>query len=80
MFHDFRADFVYMAPPFMAYMGAETQNITLLEDSLNQVLAYHEVLNAPMRNTTPPQNLWLHMIGPQSAVADFYHPFFQGTK
>ncbi|KAH8831466.1 family 88 glycosyl hydrolase [Flagelloscypha sp. PMI_526] len=61
------SDFIYMAPPFMAYMGAETSNITLLEDALRQITAYHEVMNAPMRNTTPPHNLWLHIVGPQSA-------------
>ncbi|KAH8835014.1 hypothetical protein DL96DRAFT_1702019 [Flagelloscypha sp. PMI_526] len=61
------ADFLYMAPPFMAFMAAETDNQTLLEDSLTQITAYREVLNAPMRNTTPPHNLWLHIVGPQSA-------------
>lgn len=55
-----RADFVYMAPPFMAYYAVATNNATLLKESVRQAKLYREVL-------VKPDGLWTHIIGPQSA-------------
>lgn len=52
------ADFVYMAPPFLAYYAVATSNITLLKESANQCKYYRQVL-------TTPQGPWLHIIGPE---------------
>ncbi|RXW23701.1 hypothetical protein EST38_g2176 [Candolleomyces aberdarensis] len=58
------ADFIYMAPPFLAYYAAYTQNATLLLESVNQCRWYRQVLRA---NTTASyKGTWHHIIGPQS--------------
>ncbi|KAI5837389.1 Six-hairpin glycosidase-like protein [Morchella snyderi] len=54
------ADFVYMAPPFMAYYAVATNNATLLKESVRQARLYREVL-------IKEDGLWTHIIGPQSA-------------
>lgn len=59
------ADFVYMAPPFLAYHAADTQNATLLLESVNQCRWYRQILRA--NTTAPVQGTWHHIIGPQSA-------------
>jgi len=56
------ADFVYMAPPFLAYYAADTSNLTLLHETVYQCRAYREIL----QNTeTPLAGLWHHILGPQ---------------
>ncbi|PVG04136.1 Six-hairpin glycosidase [Serendipita vermifera] len=50
-------DFVYMGPPFIAYYGALTSNITLLREAKNQIGHYREVLR-DTNNT----GLWHHIL------------------
>ena len=68
-----RADFVYMAPPFLAYYGVATKNASVLQASVEQCRLYQQILVA---NTTsgpydPPAShpdsasgLWEHIMGP----------------
>ncbi|KAG6852986.1 hypothetical protein C0991_007702 [Blastosporella zonata] len=59
------ADFVYMAPPFLAYYAVDTSNITLLQEAVFQCQAYRQILHY---NTTSPLGtfggLWEHILGP----------------
>ncbi|XP_006463798.1 hypothetical protein AGABI2DRAFT_208718 [Agaricus bisporus var. bisporus H97] len=54
------ADFVYMAPPFLAYYGLYNENLTLLEESVEQCRLYRQVLQASGGG------LWRHIVGPSS--------------
>ncbi|CAK5274621.1 unnamed protein product, partial [Mycena citricolor] len=68
------ADFMYMAPPFMAYFAATSGNASLLQASYEQCGLYREVLlfgsNAttfsPV-NSSATSGRWHHIVGPQSA-------------
>lgn len=51
-----RSDFVYMVPPFLAYYGVTTQNISLLQEAYTQISLYRKYL----RDTTA-NNLWKHI-------------------
>lgn len=58
------ADFVYMAPPFLAYHAVATGDSTLMKEAIQQCLLYGDVLR------TGPSKLglegtWHHIIGPQ---------------
>jgi rhamnogalacturonyl hydrolase YesR len=60
-----RADFVYMAPPFLAYYAADTYDADLLHLAVKQCGLYRQILQD---NTTESyQGVWQHIIGPQSA-------------
>lgn len=60
------SDFVYMAPPFLAYYGLLTNNQTLLTDAYTQISLYRKYL----RDTTA-NNLWQHIVlGNGSEVAN----------
>jgi hypothetical protein len=61
-----RADFVYMAPPFLAFYGAATNNGSVLREAVRQCGLYREVL---MVNETDGEyaGLWHHIVGPQKA-------------
>ncbi|KAJ6550266.1 hypothetical protein B0H19DRAFT_951941 [Mycena capillaripes] len=68
------ADFMYMAPPFIAYFGAASNNASLLETAYLQCGLYREVLllgsNASAfapAGTSTTNGLWHHIVGPQSA-------------
>ncbi|KAJ7187939.1 hypothetical protein C8R46DRAFT_874772, partial [Mycena filopes] len=68
------ADFMYMAPPFIAYFAADSNNASLLETAYQQCGLYREVLlfgsNASTfaaANTSVTNGLWHHIVGPQSA-------------
>jgi Glycosyl Hydrolase Family 88 len=50
-----------MAPPFLAYYAAATQNASLLQVAVSQAGLYRQILQS---NTT--KGLWEHIIGPQS--------------
>ncbi|KAF5383015.1 hypothetical protein D9615_004857 [Tricholomella constricta] len=64
------ADFVYMAPPFLAYYAADSSNETLLRESVEQCRYYREVLQA---NTTMPyKGVWERIIGPKSQDAGLW--------
>ncbi|KAG6855935.1 hypothetical protein H0H87_009311 [Tephrocybe sp. NHM501043] len=60
-----RADFVYMAPPFLAYHAVDTSNFTLLREAVYQCHAYRDILRY---NSTSPHGaftgLWEHILGP----------------
>lgn len=58
-----RADFIYMAPPFLAYYAADTNNATLLHESVQQCGHYRQVLQA--KSTASYDGVWEHIIGPQ---------------
>ncbi|KAF7316514.1 hypothetical protein MIND_00170600 [Mycena indigotica] len=74
------ADFMYMAPPFIAYLGADTNNLTLLETAYRQSGLYREVLllgtnstsPAPLVNASVSNTKWRHIVGPESADAGFW--------
>jgi rhamnogalacturonyl hydrolase YesR len=53
------ADFIYMAPPFIAYYGALARDSTLLETAYNQIALYHSALS-PASDNSP---LWRHVVG-----------------
>lgn len=66
-----RADFMYMAPPFLAYYGVVNNNGTILKEAVDQCFLYRQIL---LTNTTanaqPPEThatitsgLWEHIIG-----------------
>ena len=61
----YRADFVYMAPPFLAFYGAATNNASVLQEAVRQCGLYRDVL---MVNGTDTEyvGLWHHIVGPQS--------------
>ncbi|KAF9446020.1 hypothetical protein P691DRAFT_795008 [Macrolepiota fuliginosa MF-IS2] len=55
------ADFVYMAPPFLAYYAVHTSNLTLLQATVEQCGLYRDVLQSLVSD-----GLWEHIIGPNS--------------
>ncbi|KAJ7081180.1 family 88 glycosyl hydrolase [Mycena belliarum] len=68
------ADFMYMAPPFIAYFAADTNNATLLQIAYEQCGLQREVLLLGSNATTPSpvgsgttSGRWHHIVGPQSA-------------
>ncbi|KAK1231616.1 hypothetical protein PQX77_005261 [Marasmius sp. AFHP31] len=54
------ADFIYMAPPFIAYYAVTTQNLALLQQSVDQCRLYREILHQA------DTNLWKHIVNPTS--------------
>lgn len=60
------ADFMYMAPPFLAYYAVATQNTTLLNETIQQGGLYRQILQANMTggNQSLFQGVWEHIIGP----------------
>ncbi|KAF7321143.1 hypothetical protein HMN09_00202400 [Mycena chlorophos] len=68
------ADFMYMAPPFIAFYGADSGNATLLETAYVQCGLQREVL-LYLSNSSEPSpagtsssgGRWEHIVGPQSA-------------
>ncbi|KAJ7124655.1 Six-hairpin glycosidase-like protein [Mycena crocata] len=68
------ADFMYMAPPFIAYYAADTKNASLLEIAYRQAGLQRQVLLFGSNSSTPSpvgssstNGLWHHIVGPQSA-------------
>lgn len=60
------ADFVYMAPPSMAYYAVLTRNESLLQETVRQCGLYRQVLQAQLDPSVPYRGVWHHIIGPQS--------------
>lgn len=56
------ADFVYMVPPFLAYIGVATSDLALAKEAANQAKLYRDVL-------IQPAGVWYHITGPE--VKDF---------
>ncbi|KAJ6498986.1 hypothetical protein C8R45DRAFT_99808 [Mycena sanguinolenta] len=67
------ADFMYMAPPFIAFFAADSSNASLLETAYLQCGLYRQVLffdsNSATFSPAGTSNLlaWRHIVGPQSA-------------
>ncbi|KAJ8095568.1 hypothetical protein PM082_023098 [Marasmius tenuissimus] len=59
------ADFMYMVPPFMSYYAVDTNDTTLLQDSVKLCSDYRQVLKANLTDT-PHDGVWVHIVGPQS--------------
>ncbi|KAI1097448.1 hypothetical protein F4804DRAFT_347176 [Jackrogersella minutella] len=59
------ADFIYMAPPTLAYWAIQTDNVTLLTTAIQQCNLYKEVLGVAT-NAKSAGGLWHHIIGPES--------------
>ena len=60
------ADFVYMAPPFLAYQAVASNNETLLREAGHQCLLQQEILR-PQHTHNRTRGLWRHIIGPDDA-------------
>ncbi|KAF8908561.1 hypothetical protein CPB84DRAFT_1813300 [Gymnopilus junonius] len=69
------ADFVYMAPPFLAYYGVATNNVTTLRIAVEQCQLYRQALTAnttigsavpPTTHSSSTEGLWIHILGPAS--------------
>ncbi|KAJ7233097.1 family 88 glycosyl hydrolase [Mycena rebaudengoi] len=61
------ADFMYMAPPFLAFYAADSDNATLLEETYKQCGLYRDVLQSKDKG------MWQHIIGPQGGATDRGH-------
>ncbi|KAJ6567249.1 hypothetical protein DFH09DRAFT_918766 [Mycena vulgaris] len=55
------ADFVYMAPPFLAFAAADARNLDLLHQAYVQCGLYRQILLSQ-----PDGGVWEHIIGPQN--------------
>lgn len=51
------SDFIYMAPPFLAYQGVATNDLSLLRESVRQIRLYRQVLQ------DTETGLWTHIAG-----------------
>ncbi|KAI1818000.1 hypothetical protein GGS20DRAFT_426833 [Poronia punctata] len=60
------ADFVYMAPPALAYWAIQSSNETLLRIAAEQCLLYRDVLAVDEDSDPDAAGLWHHIIGPNS--------------
>ncbi|KAK8055647.1 hypothetical protein PG993_000874 [Apiospora rasikravindrae] len=69
------ADFVYMAPPALAYWAVQTADAALLAEVLRQCSLYRDVLGVPLKSGggsggendgSAAGGLWHHIIGPQT--------------
>ncbi|KAF8996258.1 family 88 glycosyl hydrolase [Cyathus striatus] len=58
------ADFIYMAPPFLAYYAVDTKNLTLLDETVKQCSLYRQILRHNTKASY--KGVWEHIIGPQS--------------
>ncbi|KAE9399213.1 hypothetical protein BT96DRAFT_1019675 [Gymnopus androsaceus JB14] len=61
------ADFMYKAPPFLAYYAVNTSNATLLREAVDQSGLYRQALQANISSSVSYNGLWEHIVGPQSA-------------
>ncbi|KAJ7579268.1 Six-hairpin glycosidase-like protein [Mycena floridula] len=59
------ADFMYMAPPFIAFYAADKNNATLLYEAVNQCALYRQILQSNSTDSRY-QGLWQHIIGTES--------------
>ncbi|KAI0378368.1 hypothetical protein F5Y04DRAFT_148823 [Hypomontagnella monticulosa] len=59
------ADFIYMAPPTLAYWAVQTKDVNLLSTAIQQCVLYRDVLGVPP-SAKSAAGLWHHIIGPQS--------------
>ncbi|KAK7031696.1 unsaturated rhamnogalacturonyl hydrolase YesR [Favolaschia claudopus] len=57
------ADFMYMAPPSLAFFAADKGDMDLLRDTYKQCGLYRDILQSKG------QGLWKHIVGPEAADA-----------
>ena len=57
-------DFVYMVPPFLAYYGAATSDITYMKEAVRQCELYAQILATDilLPNGTSCVGLWRHIV------------------
>ena len=60
------SDFVYMVPPFLAYAGIQSNNISLAQQAYTQISLYRELLNDAAFN------VWYHILYGYFVDAGFY--------
>ncbi|GAA5912382.1 hypothetical protein JCM6882_002576 [Rhodosporidiobolus microsporus] len=70
------SDFVYMVPPFFAYLGALTANTTLLQLAYDQARLYRQYLRA---DSGSGQGLWRHIYVPSGGTTDEADPGLWAT-
>lgn len=61
------ADFMYMAPPFLAYYAVATGDVSLLQETVRQCGLYRQLLQANMSASY--HGLWEHIVGPENPDA-----------
>ncbi|CZT16334.1 uncharacterized protein RCC_02176 [Ramularia collo-cygni] len=60
------ADFMYMAPPFMAYAGPAFNDGGSLQSAIEQCGLYREVLSSNSNSGDVSSGAWHHIIGPET--------------
>lgn len=60
------ADFVYMAPPFMAYYAVATNSTETIKQAITQCLKYRQVLKPNTSSEAVSAGTWQHIIGPKT--------------
>lgn len=63
------ADFVYMVPPFLAYMAVANNDTHLMSETIEQIRLYREVLAVAQDSCG---KLWMHIVGPKNADHGFW--------
>ncbi|KIK70023.1 hypothetical protein GYMLUDRAFT_53143 [Collybiopsis luxurians FD-317 M1] len=58
------ADFIYMAPPFLAWYAVDTSDPQLLQQTVAQCGLYRQVLQQNVSASTSYNGIWEHIIGP----------------
>ncbi|KAJ3924333.1 MAG: hypothetical protein NXY57DRAFT_1045021, partial [Lentinula lateritia] len=61
------ADWMYMAPPFLAYYAADTYNTSLLHLAVDQCGLYRQALKSNLTSSVSYDGLWEYIVGPQSS-------------
>ncbi|GIZ48125.1 hypothetical protein CKM354_001119800 [Cercospora kikuchii] len=61
------ADFIYMAPPFMAYHGVAVGDVEIVKQAIMQCLKYRQVLKPNVSSEAISAGTWQHIIGPKNA-------------
>ncbi|KAJ7672809.1 hypothetical protein B0H17DRAFT_1141052 [Mycena rosella] len=59
------SDFIYMGPPFMAYVAADQKNLALLQTAYVQCGLYRQILKSP-------SGAWEHIVGPEAPDLGLY--------
>lgn len=59
------ADFIYMAPPFMAYYAVATNSTETIKKAIMQCLAYRQALKPNTSSDAVSAGTWQHILGPE---------------
>ncbi|KAI5364905.1 Putative six-hairpin glycosidase superfamily, glycosyl hydrolase, family 88 [Septoria linicola] len=60
------SDFVYMAPPFMAYYAVATNSTETIKKALMQCLKYRQVMRPNVSSESVSAGAWQHIVGPNN--------------